>query len=189
MRLNRMAFVLACFSLALPQTASAAEAAESRAKQQITDVSLRADAVLVGHVVNSLGEAISAAKVTVYHGRNVIAEAKSDRTGGFIVRKLRGGVHRVVAGQTVSVVRLWTTQAAPPASRSTLPIVLDKKVVRGQCGDAGCTGECGEGCGTGAGFLGLGGGGLAGTAGIVATVAVVGGILAATLDDDDPSSP
>jgi len=186
---NRMALVLACFSLVLVQ---ASNAEESKTTPQVTDISLRANGVLIGQVVNSQGKSVSAAKVTVYHGRDVIAQATTDRNGGFMVRKLRGGMHRVTAGQGVEVVRLWTTKAAPPSSRSTLTIVSDKNVVRGQCGESGCTGECGdEGCGVaGAGFLGLGGGGLAGTAGIVATAAVVGGVLAAALDDDDdPASP
>jgi hypothetical protein len=190
MRLNRMALVLACFSLAFPQTASAAE---GTAKQQVSDVSLRADGVLVGHVTNSLGEAVPAAKVTVYHGQEVIAQTTSDNTGGFIVRKLRGGVHQVKAEQGVSVVRLWTTQAAPPASLATLTVVSDENPVSGQSHDPNCTGGCDDGCAEGVGGLGVGffGGGLAGTAGIIATAAVIGGVLAVVLDDDDdgPSSP
>ena len=163
-------------------------------KREVNDISLRSDGVLVGQVVNAQGEAVPGAKIKVMHGRDVIAETTSNRTGGFIVRKLRGGVHHVTAGQGSAVVKLWTNTAAPPSSRAALTIVSDKNVVRGQCGDSSCTGECGStGCGEDAGpfngLFGLGGGGMAGVAGIVATAAVVGGVLAVTLDDDDDPAP
>lgn len=199
--LKSVAFIMT-IGLVIPAVGMADEAkpAVKTAKQKITDVSLRADGILIGHVVNAQGEPIPSAQVKVIHGRDVIAKVSSDRNGGFIVRRLRGGVHQVVAGQGSQIVRLWTAKAAPPASMAKLTIVSDKSVVRGQCGDAGCAGGCGEGgCGEGGflggsggglggggGFLGLSGGGLAGT---IAAAAVVGGVLAATLDDDDPASP
>jgi hypothetical protein len=168
---NRMALLLACFSLVLPQLATAGE---RTAQPQVTDVSLRADGVLVGHVVNSQGEAVSAAKVTVYHGRNVVAQTTSDRNGGFLVRKLRGGVHQVVTGQNATTVRLWTTKAAPPASRTSLTIVdADKGLVRAQSGD---------------GFLGMSPN-TARTAGLITAGLVIGGIVWAVADDDDDNFP
>lgn len=198
---KRILMVCACLGIACPQAISAEDvasaAAPKTARQNVSDVSLRTEGVLVGHVVNAQGEPVAGAKVTVLHGRDVIATTSSNRTGDFIVRKLRGGVHHVKAGQGSAVVRLWTNKVAPPSSRSSLTIVSDKSVVRGQCGDAGCSGDCGtEGCGGaagafggsgGGGLFGLGGGGMSGVAGVVATAAVVGGVLAVTLDD--PASP
>lgn len=195
---KQIVMALTCLAMACPQAIHAEDSTRTSTKTAVNDVSLRSDGVLIGHVVNAQGEPVAGAKVKVLHGRDLIAETSSNRTGDFIVRKLRGGVHQVTAGQGSAVIRLWTANVAPPSSRSTLTIVSDKNVVRGQCGDASCTGECGtEGCGAGAfggsgggaGLFGLGGGGMAGVAGIVATAAVVGGVLAVTLDDDDPVSP
>jgi hypothetical protein len=173
---NRIALVLACISLMLPRTTGAADVSDRNAKQQITDISLRADRVLVGYVVNSQGDAVSAAKVTVYHGRDVIAETTSDRNGRFVVRKLRGGIHQVVADETASIVRLWTTQAAPPAAVASLTIVsADKGLVRGQYDDD-------------SGVPGLGG--RAGrVAGFVALSALIAGIVWAVDETNEIESP
>lgn len=137
-----------------------------------TDYLLGQKGVLVGSVVNQQGQPAAGLPVQVLHDGRVVATAYSNEQGEFSVESLRNGTHSVQLGETLHPVRFWSNASAPPSAVSRMAIVVDEKVVRGQCGEG-----CGEGgCrprglkwGTAAGVLLIGG--------AVATT------LALTLDD------
>ena len=130
-----MLFVVG-FSLSCSLTTNAGDTAPAipaKTEIDIRDISLLADGVLTGYVVNSQGQPVSSAEVVVSFGRRVIAKVKTHpKTGVFSVHKLRGGVHTVVVNGQTTIVRFWPEASAPPSSRPKLTIVTKDKVVRAQ---------------------------------------------------------
>lgn len=182
---NSHLLAIACFCFALPQLTWADNIDANHAKPPVRDISLRADGVLIGQVVDAQGQAVSAAQVTVFHGHDVIARTTSSKGGSFVIRRLRSGVHQVVAGNGTTIVRLWTNQAAPPVSRDVLTVVSNETAVRGQNGsDNILTGDNG--------IFTAGVGGLSGpTIGLLTLGATIGGIAWAVdeaNEDDTPAS-
>jgi hypothetical protein len=50
------------------------------------------------------------------------------------VNNLRGGVYHISAGDSHGMYRLWAHRTAPPSAKSTVKIVSQKTVVRGELG-------------------------------------------------------
>jgi len=145
MRILRGAAVaLASCGMMLPGgTLSAADQPSKNVRDSVqasvvTDVALGAQGVLVGHVVDEQGRALDGATVHVSFGAAVVARTVADQNGRFAVQGLRGGQHRILAGKTEQIVRLWAAETAPPAARNSALIVNGQSVVRGQCCDTTC---------------------------------------------------
>ena len=162
MRILRGAAVaLASCGMMLPGgTLSAADQPSKNVRDSVqasvvTDVALGAQGVLVGHVVDEQGRALDGATVQVSFGAAVVARTVADQNGRFAVQGLRRGQHRILAGKTEQIVRLWVAQTAPPAARNSALIVNGQSVVRGQFGGLGGLSGVGAVAGIAAGAVGV----------------------------------
>ncbi|MEO1998458.1 MAG: hypothetical protein ABGZ17_24710 [Planctomycetaceae bacterium] len=140
-RIKGIAVALACLGIALP--ANVLNAAADQTKQAgavpartvaIGDVALGNQGLLLGQAVDHQGHALDGAVVKVYFGDSPVAQVVADQNGKFAVQGLRGGVHRIVAGQSEQIVRLWASNTAPPAAQQTALVVENDNAVRGQLG-------------------------------------------------------
>ena len=161
-----------CLLLAGTISASAPVKASDAASVTATDVTI-ADGVLMGKVVNTEAKPIAGLNVQVLHDTRVVANATSDDNGRFAVRGLRQGAHVIQVGVVQQPVRFWGSQIAPPSAVTTMAVVVDENVVRGQA------------------TQGLFSGGFSNT---VIPLSIFGGALAATTyttvaADDPPASP
>jgi hypothetical protein len=183
MLIRRMALVLACAGMLLPQGLIAATPPPVK-KSLMTDVVLGSRGTLVGRVVDGRGRGLVGRTVRVQRGSSLIARVKTDRTGQFAVKNLPGGAYSVTCGSTAQLIRAWATGSAPPRTAAQVVLVDQPLVVRGQGGAAAA------GAGTAAGLGGLLGVSTFGLVALGATAIVVP-ILIAESDDDaaPPASP
>lgn len=140
-RIKGIAVALACFGIVLPVNVLNAAADQTVQDNtgpaqtlNIGDVALGDQGLLLGRAVDQQGHALDGAAVQVYFGNSKVAKVVADQNGHFAVQGLRGGVHRIVAGQSQQVVRLWVANTAPPAAQQTALVVETDNVVRGQLG-------------------------------------------------------
>lgn len=98
------------------------------------DVALAEGGLLRGQVLDAQGAPLKNSPVSIWHENHQVAATVSDGQGQFSVMGLRGGVHRVVAGEQQAVYRLWTAEAAPPAARPGTVVIGGTSVIRGQNG-------------------------------------------------------
>jgi len=140
-RIKGIAVALACLGIALPANllnAAADQTTPTAAKTARTvaigDVALGNQGLLTGKAVDAQGHPLDGAVVKVYFNGSQVVQTVSDQNGLFAVQGLRGGVHRVVAGQSEQIVRLWAANTAPPAAQQNALVVDDSNTVRGQLG-------------------------------------------------------
>jgi len=140
-RIKGIAVALACFGIVLPvnllNAAADQTVADSTAPAQVLnvgDVALGDQGLLLGRAVDQQGQALDGAAVQVFFENSQVAQAMTDQNGNFAVQGLRGGVHRIVAGQSEQVVRLWVANTAPPAAQQSALVVETDNLVRGQLG-------------------------------------------------------
>ncbi len=101
----------------------------------VTDVSLVAQGLLVGQVVDSQGVGISNARVMVRQMDRDLVGTATDKTGRFAVSGLRSGTYQLVAANGQSTVRVWKANAAPPVAKPSVMIVSgSQEVIRAQFG-------------------------------------------------------
>ncbi|MCA9241914.1 MAG: carboxypeptidase regulatory-like domain-containing protein [Planctomycetales bacterium] len=98
------------------------------------NVALSPEGLLVGQVIDAQGRPLAEASVWLASAAGKPVEARSDASGRFAYKQLRGGVYYLGAGETVRMCRVWTHRAAPPRSLRQVMLVTDEKVVRGQMG-------------------------------------------------------
>ena len=177
MLIRRIALVLACAGMLLPQGLIAATPPPVK-KSVMTDVVLGSRSTLVGRVVDGRGRGLVGRTVRVHRGSSLIARVKTDRTGQFTVKNLPGGAYSVTSGSTAQLIRAWAAGSAPPRTAAQVVLVDQPLVVRGQDGDADEDSE---------GFLGMSDLGLV----ALGATAIVVPILIAESDDDaaPPASP
>ena len=108
------------------------------AQKKIVDLAL-SNGATTGIVVDDQGSPVKGAKVEVKYQGKSIAKVVSNDKGEFQVRKLRGGIHTIHSGGGVAVARLWSAATAPPAAKARLTVVSQARLIRGQCGEFGCT--------------------------------------------------
>ena len=178
---ERVALGLALAGMVVPTAGFAATPVAPVAQQQavtISDVQVNQGA-LTGTLLNSAGQPVDGAIVTLWQGQTQVGATTTNRDGAYSL-PVRSGAHYVVAANGAeSVVRTWESTVAPPAARSAVTLVQKAGTLRSQdcCADA-CAPTCGGGCGGG----GLGGGVLLGAAGI-GVGAILGGIALSKAND------
>lgn len=101
-------------------------------KQSVLDVSLDKAGNLTGFVVDSQGKPLANEAVSVLQGRTVVAKATTDAKGRFQVTGLKGGVYGIQSAKGMMAYRVWTTTAAPKASKQFAVVVKDNNLVRAQ---------------------------------------------------------
>jgi hypothetical protein len=115
--------------------ATAPSPAERRPKTAIHDVALRPRGLLVGQIVDPTMAPLVGKTVEIRADGQTAATTTTDANGVFAVSGLRGGVHQVIAGDSMELCRLWTPGTAPPQARSNLRLIPGQDtVVRGQWG-------------------------------------------------------
>jgi hypothetical protein len=157
-RLWKSALVLLTgLSIVLPSSAMAGQTPAPREVRKpaslVRDVTLDANGVLSGYLVDAQGKPEAAAAVAIHQGRKQLALTKTNARGLFEVKGLKGGVYQVTSEKSTAVFRVWKNGTAPKKASKLALLVTDQPVVRAQ-------------------FEGLGLGGL------TTTTLVVGGVIA-----------
>jgi hypothetical protein len=83
----------------------------------VSDVALQTGNVLQGQVVDSKGQPVAGAPVSLLEHQQEVAKTTTATDGSFQVPGVRGGVYRVVTFQGDGTYRAWPQQAAPPAAK------------------------------------------------------------------------
>jgi hypothetical protein len=125
--LTHAAVVLACCGILMPQ---AAVAAGPPAKPS-NDVALTSDGTFTGRVLNSEGQPLDGAVVSIRQSGQEVARVVSTAEGTFSVAGLSSGVYEVAVGPQVAPVRVWPAEAAPPNAHSQALMVVGN-AARGQ---------------------------------------------------------
>ena len=128
-RFNRIVLCLAVIGLVVPQVPAAAAG-----QAPIADVALTTEGLLRGQLVDRDGAAKANVPVTVYAAEQAVGQSRTDRQGNFAIRLAKGGVYRLSDGETSTILRVWTSQSAPPSAKSGVLMVSDKDLARGQLG-------------------------------------------------------
>ena len=108
-----------------------ANAAAVRANRPI-DIELDRLGSLRGEIGIADCQSADIARVLVYHGRQLMAEAVVTGDGGFLIDGLSGGVYWLSAPGTGRVVRVWAHGTAPPHTGSHLVLESKTTIIRGQ---------------------------------------------------------
>jgi hypothetical protein len=135
---------LAVLGFCLPHPILAAGAAAEPAPAVI-DVALTGGGLLIGQVVDTQGAPLSKVPVSLRTRDGEVGNTRTDASGRFAFRGLRGGVYQAVAAGDQVTFRLWAPGTAPPPSQQGLLLIAGRQTVRGQCYEQGC-GECVESC-------------------------------------------
>lgn len=122
---------VATLGLCLPQPLVAGSSAPTTVA---IDIALQKDGLLVGQVVDPLGNPVAGAQVTLTAQGKRLAAMKSTPEGYFAFKGLRGGVYQVVTEEGHGVYRVWSPGTAPPAAKKVVLLVSGDNVVRGQEG-------------------------------------------------------
>jgi hypothetical protein len=112
----------------VPQAVFAEGATPSRAA---LDVALSGSGTLSGVVVSAEGQPLDGAKVTLTRSGHVLTEGVTNSEGSFAVTGLRTGFYEVAVGKTLTPIRAWGAEVAPPAAKTNATIVVGS-AVRGQ---------------------------------------------------------
>lgn len=139
----------------MAETKVAATRPATRSASQISDVSLDTSGNLRGTFITSNGGPLAREKVTISQGRRAISTVTTNAQGQFAVSNLRPGIYQLTSGKDSSVVRVWSSDSAPPKSRNLALLVQGKNVARAQMELAGLNGGM-----MGLGGLAIGGAGL-----------------------------
>jgi hypothetical protein len=99
---------------------------------KVHDITLQPDGSLRGALVRASGQPRPDAKVVVRRGGQIVSATATSTDGQFVARNLSPGVYELRTDRAATVVRLWATGTAPPASQHTLLLVDNSTVVRGQ---------------------------------------------------------
>jgi len=114
-------------SVALAESALVASAVPMKT----IDVAMQRGGVLQGQVVNAAGVGIAETTVELASGRQHW-QTTTDAKGGFQIAHLRGGTYQLSAAKERLVMRVWTTDAAPPSASQGVLLASTSEVVRGQ---------------------------------------------------------
>jgi hypothetical protein len=100
---------------------------------QVTDVVLQVNGAMIGRLVDSHGTPVGGRDVSLRQAQGLLATARTDETGHFVIRGLDGGSYLLESGASRGVVRVWTATTAPPSAQQAAVLVTDNRtVVRGQ---------------------------------------------------------
>ncbi len=98
------------------------------------DAVLSAEGSLAGQLVDRQGRAAAGREVQLRSRDTVVAVARSDAEGRFLLTGVRGGVYTIHAVNSSAAYRLWTSQAAPPHANREVLLITGDDAVRGQNG-------------------------------------------------------
>ncbi len=141
--LSKGMIVLACLGMLIPAPVLHAATGDAPRQQPTAnatvtvDVALGADGSLRGQAVNAQGKPAALTRVSLLQDNREVAAAMTDRDGNFLVRGMRAGTYRLVAGQASVTYRLWRPKMAPPSANRAALVVVDGRQVLAQDGPLG----------------------------------------------------
>lgn len=140
--LKGAAVTLAALGTMLP--APQLDAAENKAPLKIErtnaavlDVTMSAEGVFAGRVVDHTGTPSAGAAVVITQAGKEVAKTTCNERGAFAVSGLRSGVYEVASGKTSGSFRVWTEAAAPEVSKEQALLILGENGTRGGSGTFG----------------------------------------------------
>lgn len=133
-RSSRTLAVLAVVGMLMPVAPARAKESALAQSPVVRDVELGKGGLLVGRLLDTNGQPLTAAEVTIASGEKSLATTRTDSQGVFAVSSLRGGVHAISTADNVQVCRLWAPGTAPPQAPKSIELVNDSSVTRGQYG-------------------------------------------------------
>lgn len=101
-------------------------------RRRVIDVELTKDGQLEGQVINADKESVKDAVISVRTAKQEIGRSLSNESGQFSVKNMPSGTYYIVAGTGHGVYRLWKNGKAPKSARSSIRLVSDRAVIRGQ---------------------------------------------------------
>ncbi|NLS96510.1 MAG: hypothetical protein GXX96_30600 [Planctomycetaceae bacterium] len=113
-------------------TASATPPSPAVTVAAVSDVALSADGLLRGQLLSPQGRGLAGVQIAAFSGNRSLGSATTDADGRFAIAGLKGGVVTLVAGQTQTVVRVWTPKGAPAAAKSSVLLVDGQPQALGQ---------------------------------------------------------
>jgi hypothetical protein len=105
---------------------------EALAGAAVVDVRLDEQGSLRGTLVSVSGQPLAARPLLLQQFGGAEVRTESDATGGFVLRGVRAGMHRLVADDQIATCRVWTNAAAPPSAADRLTVVAGRPLIRGQ---------------------------------------------------------
>jgi hypothetical protein len=103
----------------------------------VLDISMNAEGVFAGRVVDHTGTPVAGAEVVVSQAGKAVTKTVCDDRGAFAVTGLRGGVYEVASGKTSGNFRVWTESAAPESAKEVALVILGENGTRGGSGSFG----------------------------------------------------
>jgi hypothetical protein len=103
----------------------------SKTSSQMIDIALDDKRVLRGRFVDSEGQPIDGAVVTLRQSDRVIARSTTLHDGTFEIERVPSGTYRLSCGSASGQIRCWTSDAAPPNAVID-GVTFQDNVVRGQ---------------------------------------------------------
>ncbi len=128
-KVQKLAAAVACLAMLFSPAAMAAQPVALHA-----DISLQANGMLVGHVVDAKGLAVAKSPVIILRTGKEIVRTETDQAGKFAIEGLKGGVYEVATTDHRGTYRFWAPRTAPPSAQPRLMIASTGNVVRGQGG-------------------------------------------------------
>jgi hypothetical protein len=115
----------------------------------VSDIALSEGGMLVGQVVDTVGQPSADIDVALIFGGEVVVQSVTDAEGRFAFAGVTGGTHQLATANSVQTIRAWAPQTAPPSALQVATLVPDETIIRGQhavgCGDAiGCPPNYGQ---------------------------------------------
>ena len=117
---------------AAAKSKSASTRSKRAKKVRVIDVELAKDGSLRGEVINAKKESVKDAVISVRTAKQEIGRSLSVESGKFNVKKMPSGTYYIVAGTGHGVYRFWKNGKAPKSALSSIRIVSDRAVIRGQ---------------------------------------------------------
>ena len=126
---------LACLTWLLPLPvvrASQPAGGRATAAAGVVDVRLDEQGAVRGTLIDEAGQPLAARPVVLQQANGTVRTAETDAAGGFVLRGVSGGVHRLMVADRCVTCRVWTTAAAPPGANDLLTVVAGPPLIRGQ---------------------------------------------------------
>lgn len=133
--LSRILMCLSTVGLILPYgiPASAANLKDSVSAPNSAPVDIAlTNGMLRGQLLDGQGSPKSDVPVTLFTRDRMVQRTASDAQGKFAVQLKQGGVYLLAAGDDSTLIRAWTTAAAPPSAKNEVLLVSGPGVERGQ---------------------------------------------------------
>jgi hypothetical protein len=102
-------------------------------KAAVVDIALDESGDLAGAVVATDGKPVDGAVVTLSKQGKAVARTTTNEAGAFALASVKGGTYEIQAGDSARLVRVWHSEAAPPAAAESATLVVGQ-TVRGQDG-------------------------------------------------------